>query len=68
MQGLALHPPVLATCHIRPQNEALRTPFHVSRTLSIPEMESRISMHSPIYLQTKRNHTLCIVFLSSSST
>src|SRR6266581_5231976 len=44
--------PVLATCHIRSQNEALRAPSHVSRTLSIPEIESRISMHSPIPVQT----------------
>jgi len=60
--------PVLATCHTRPQNEALRTPSHVSRTLSIPEMESRISMNSPIPLQTQGNLPLCIGFLTSSST
>jgi hypothetical protein len=63
--------PVLATCHIRPQNEALRTPSHVSRTLSIPEIESRISVHSPIHLQTKKEsytvHSLLIFIKQMTS-
>ena len=50
--------PVLATCDIRSQMRPLRTPYHVSRSLPIPQRKSRIEMHVPTHLHKGRMYTV----------